>query len=524
MRFGLKLNLPSIVIMLLCSIFNTGISQNKEVVRVEFPSKTMDQSYHTETLGEKGVLVFYESNEITEEGERKWFFNLLNNNLTEQWLQYVALKDGMVFEKTVHTPQQVFLLFTIRDNKKSLQSAFQILTYSIDKETFNLLGAPMPPEADCRTFDVVGSHAFIGLTVQKKEAQLLAVDMRNAQLISLSPCSDGQCIIQETYHSRLSNELVIGFKKYTGNRFDADLFVVYNMFGAETYRFEFRDEQQRYLHSYTFSDDAGGIISVVGSYDQAEKRKARLKDANDELMNEAYGFFFLKFDPTGIKLARFVELSTIDNIYSSMSSYDLIRSMQRQSRKQNKDEKRSAVAFQFYNPQLVLKDNELVYAVEAFRPQFRTETRMDYDFYGRPIPYTYTVFDGFAFYGALFAGFNSDGQLTWNNNFEMRDLISFNLEKHLLVHDEQDGLLLAYILNGKIISKMIQKDQDIGQVEQVKIESDYETDRMLGEEHGNITHWYSDSFIISGVQKIMNNRLRDNNERTVFYLNKFQLE
>ncbi len=216
---------------------------------------------------------------------------------------------------------------------------------------------------------------------------------------------------------------------------------------------------------------------------------------------------------------------SFDNIYSSLSVYDLMRARQRQARSRRKsDEIPINVAFQFFNPQLIKHNGQLIYSAEAYRPQYRTETRMDYDFYGRPIPYTYTIFEGYNFFNYLMAGFDAEGNLLWNNDFELRELLTPQLEQHVWTQTDSTGIIMVYNTNGRITSKLIDEEVVIGKVEQIRNETFYPTDRIQEESFSRIVHWYAQYYLAFGYQQIANNRLTNNNLRTVFYINKLAFE
>ena len=44
--------------------------------------------------------------------------------------------------------------------------------------------------------------------------------------------------------------------------------------------------------------------------------------------------------------------------------------------------------------------------MEAFYPEFRTVSDISYDYWGRPVTQTYTVFDGYRFFNSILAAFN----------------------------------------------------------------------------------------------------------------------
>jgi len=160
-----------------------------------------------------------------------------------------------------------------------------------------------------------------------------------------------------------------------------------------------------------------------------------------------------------------------------------------------------------------------VFSVEVFQPYYKTETRMDYDFYGRPYPYTYNVFSGYDFYDVIVAGLSDDGTLIWSNDFPIDDMLTYSRSRKSIVFSDGNYVSLAYVNNGKVISQSIEGPADIER-NKAKIGSDYPQDRVSQEENSHIIHWYGDYYLIFGYQKIKNRTLGDQSTRTVFYANK----
>jgi hypothetical protein len=182
-------------------------------------------------------------------------------------------------------------------------------------------------------------------------------------------------------------------------------------------------------------------------------------------------------------------------------------------------EKNLSALFHFYNPQVFRKKDQYIFSVELYKPYYRTETRMDYDYYGRPMPYTYNVFEGYVFYDLIVAGLSPEGELIWNNDFQMQNLKSFTLSPNVTIFEDDDYISMAYVNEGKIHLQTIEGPVDIGH-EEVAIETNLSKDRIDHDANNFIQHWYGDYFLIYGYQKLKNRTLEDKSTRTVFYANK----
>jgi hypothetical protein len=144
---------------------------------------------------------------------------------------------------------------------------------------------------------------------------------------------------------------------------------------------------------------------------------------------------------------------------------------------------------------------------------------MDYDFYGRPVPYSYNVFGGYDFYDVIVVGLSEEGDLIWNNDFAINDLRTFELNRNSIVFNDDEFISIAYVNKGYIHLQTIEGPADIGKV-QTEIESKFEKDRVADDQFNQIKFWYDKYFLIYGYQKLKNRTLDDQNVRTAFYVNK----
>ncbi len=495
-------------------------------MRVELPARIDTRVYHLEPLGSNGLLLFYESNEVNELGHRKWYFSLYNTQLEEAWMQYVALADGMAFVQSRQDAGKTYFLFAVRDQKKAGQSGYQLLSYNTLDGNFNLLSGSLPEKAEVSGFEVIGNHAMMGVDLPRFQADILLVNLDDGSIKSVPHGLENQVVLQATSSDKNRNWFVVAAKEYQSNRFVSDLIMVFDINGNVVMRTAYKDVQERFLHSFAMHVDDDGSLLLIGSFNNPERRNRRIRDASPEVVNEAAGLVFLKVNQQGVPVSNFYDFSGFDNIYSSLSVYDLMRVRQRQTRggRRPADEVPVNIAFQFNNPQLLSHNEQMVYTAEAFRPQYRIETRMDYDFYGRPIPYTYSIFEGYHFFNFLLAGFDKSGNMLWNNDFELRDLLTQQLSKHVLVHPDSAGIVLAYNNTGRVSAKTISESDNIAGIEQVRNETFYTNDRIQEENFSRIVHWYDNFFLTYGYQRIANNRLTTNNLRTVFYISKMAYE
>ncbi|MCK9448625.1 MAG: hypothetical protein M0Q41_06565 [Bacteroidales bacterium] len=499
-----------------------GLSQVLEPVRLEFPSRIDASAYHLELLGTEGMLMFYESTETMEDEKRKWYFSLLDTNFTEKWVQYVPLKDGLVFHSAETYQQTTVFLFVSPEGKRSAD-AFEVLRLHHPSASFGLIGGSLPEKALVKGFAVSGNYMLLALNLQKFTSDLLLFDLKQNSMQSIPHNLEGQTVVQYVSSSTDRNSFVVAIKHFDGNKFLGDVFLSFTSQGTLLHQWSYMDETH-YIHSLTAFSDSDNSLLVAGSYG-FQKRRATPKEASSpELSSEAKGMFFIRFIDDQPPKTSFNSFDKFSNIYSALSTDDLIRARQRSARSRSAEQDLH-IGFQFYEPKLIRFQDQYVYSAEAFKPKYRYETRMTYDFYGRLVPFTYSIFEGYQFFSALVAAFNDQAEMLWTSDIELRDVLVPRLQKNVNVIADSSSLILTQLQNGILTSKMLDTGgQQLGMIEQMKIENTFTNDKLLEERKAWLQHWYGPYYLATGYQRISNNRLRSHNPRTVFYIQKLILE
>jgi hypothetical protein len=168
--------------------------------------------------------------------------------------------------------------------------------------------------------------------------------------------------------------------------------------------------------------------------------------------------------------------------------------------------------------------NQSILVSETYFPEYHTETYTDFDFYGRPYTNTYTVFEGYRFTNILVTAYDDQGNLLWDNYMEVRNLVSPVLEPKSCLFYSGDNIVLAYLSEGKVASKIIHEGTTVGKVEFSDIDLSNESEKLVTETRSHLYPWYGDYFIASGYQEIKNISSGTNPKRLVFYFNKLRFE
>ncbi len=196
----------------------------------------------------------------------------------------------------------------------------------------------------------------------------------------------------------------------------------------------------------------------------------------------------------------------------------------RKAEKREKKGKDFSINYKLLVHDIIKQDDQYIFGAEAYFPEYHTVSYMTYDYYGRPVPQYYSVFDGYRYTNALIASFDMNGDILWSNIFDMYKIISFSLKKRVNYFFDDNDIVLSYSEDGQIVSKVINGTQVVGEVDYTEIATSNSNDDINSDKRSEMERWYDNYFIIYGYQSIKNNYLSGKKNRTVYYVNKIAFQ
>lgn len=492
--------------------------QKLQPVRLEVPSDINVESFHVEVMGKKGVLIFYESNEITSDNQRKWFFGLFNTALKQQWLKFIPLEDKQEFIKAQKADSKLFLLFRNTTRGRTDEGSYEIVSYNMLSNAFSKVTGTFPAKAEIAGFEVIGNTGCLALNIKQQETDLLFIDLTTGDINPVHLLPEDESYVLKLQADKNNKKFYVALKMIKDNRYMSDGIIKLSSGGIieMTYDIEVL-EPLKTLLGYVFVPLKDDKLKVFGTYDIITQRVSSFKDLVDPDEAKSAGMYYLEFEKGTQTKLKFYDFLSFDNIYGSLSN----RSVEyKKSAGEGKSQEKKLTAYYYlFDPQVMKPNNQYIFSVEVYKPYYTTETRMDYDYYGRPIPYTYQVFGGYDFYDVIVVGLSEDGEMIWNNDFAIDDLRTRSLDRTSIVFNDDEFVSIAYVNNGKINLQTIEGPVDIGKVE-TPIKTKFERDRISDDEFDRIEHWYDEYFLIYGYQRLKNRAMEDQSTRTAFYVNK----
>lgn len=232
------------------------------------------------------------------------------------------------------------------------------------------------------------------------------------------------------------------------------------------------------------------------------------------------GLFVAKVTNDGVQQIKYYNYAELENFFKYMRVKQERRVKERITRKKIKG-KKIKFQYRFLVHELVPYKNQFILLGEAFVPKYRPVEGTT----GMAGRTTY-VFDGYQYTHAVVLGINANGDLLWDNSFEINDVRSFTLEQFVKMDAQKEKIALLYLYDNKIRSKIIQ--------DSIVLEG--KTSNQLAMTPGGnlatdsessinkLDYWYGDYFLAYGIQGAGLSTFMNRNKKKVFFISKVSYE
>jgi len=258
-------------------------------------------------------------------------------------------------------------------------------------------------------------------------------------------------------------------------------------------------------------------MMVIGTYNMEPER---IPTNDDQELNQAAGVFISRFDDGSQKYINYYNFLEFDNLRTGLTRKEYYKMQRRMAREGSE----FSLNYSMLLHDIRIIDDQLVFFMESYYPDFRTVSDITYDYWGRPIPQSYTIFEGYKFISTIVVAFDSQGNMLWDNSMEMYSINTFSLDTKIGIIADSTDIVLYYNEGGRISYKVIDKDISLTDMEHTRLEPYYRGDNIQESGYEEITHWHDGTFLCHGYQRLKNNSLVEQHRRTIFYFSKIAFE
>jgi hypothetical protein len=238
------------------------------------------------------------------------------------------------------------------------------------------------------------------------------------------------------------------------------------------------------------------------------------------------GIFVASINEAGEYGIAYYPFSKLENFFNYMRAKQKKRVKERIERKTIKGRK-IKFNYRFLIHDIIPYQNQYIMTGEAFYPHYRYPSAGQFYNY-RATPFMSSggvpirnelVFDGYQYTHAVVIGFDRQGNLKWDNSFEINDIKTMQLEEFVEVKTEKERIVMMYLFENRLRTKIINgADVLEGKSEdQIKTSNQVETVDVPNIESEKLDYWYGNYFFAYGVQRL---KQPWGSTRRVFFVNK----
>lgn len=501
-------------ILTFCTFAQSGNTPFR--LELEAPENTFP--YEVITLGKNGLIVYYES-EIISRNTAKWSFVHFDIFFKRQWKKDFFLHRDLEPVKEYKDSSNIGVFFNYQ-GKRKIQNPNQMIKINLIDTSSFAYTVEITENTFPNQLSIGKKYSYFSLLFRDREI-LYQLNHDSKTLKNVTPTD--------------IKELSIPFLKTNPLYPDGALFGIISNTTKKNNKLEIRyidttgltikdiqiPEDNRFFFNNTNIIITGkDSILVIGNYVNSSDKPGVL--SSPEIVNT--GVFTIAIHQNKITNQKFHNFSRFDNIYKFLTEKDLQKVKRRIGDNFDDSQPGYSLNLKLISQAPIRFDSVVVFLNEAYFAEYRTEENLSYDYYGRPFPSNRTIFDGYRYTNGIVSGFNLNGDLLWDNNFPLNNILSYQLTPRICFFLDSTDLLMAYNYNGEIVSMIIEGNMTLQNLEYSKVENVSSSDFVLENQKSDIVHWYDNYFLSFGYQTIRNTPKRGRSRANIFYLIKMVYE
>lgn len=502
-------------VLLYSNLIHNLSAQDNKPVRMEIPVKDDTEIYKVVPCESNGLMIIYLSADNDEEGNMVWIAALLDKELKETYRMSVPLPKGFSLQDALYSNDHLILFF--HSPKGASEDNFRIVDIEVPSGIYHVSAYTVPERSGMAYFSIGNEFALTGINTRGEESVILAYHFDRKQFTVINPSVPGNVVIVSINIDK-SSGIISTVIRTPGSAKKRDYFLVKSdvngnvLTNLQLSKF---DDNRMINTAFSYRVDKNTDM-IIGSYGKANR--IRSIEGIESIGVASTGFFSIVINNNQELNSNFYEFTDFENFFRYLRrpvDLNSRRSLNRLERGKDYSSDHDLMAHEIFE-----WNGQFVFMAEAYYPEYRTVTTMVYDYYGRPYPSSYSVFEGYRYLTTFIAGFDLSGNLLWNNDLELRNILSQNLKRRVIAWQDPEGLVLAYATDGKVVSKLINGSSTLENVTQSEVEPLNPRDRIFDDTNSSIEYWYNNYFVVYGYQNIRNSYVSSRDNKNVFYINK----
>jgi hypothetical protein len=512
-----KIILTTLVLVMTFAVFRISVAQTG-VVRIEFPAEIGKTPYEIISLGESGLLFFNALDELLDEGNRSWYFAQYDTNLLKIWDAKVPVLDGATYQFNYLAGDKVYLFFINTGKIKGGADNYQLSELELSSGIVNHFTGFLPGISEVKGFLVNGDVAFIACNMDDEQAAVFCIDFRGKSIQSYLSDLPDENFVEDVRLDPYSGTLLLLTSNYLSRKQNQLRLLSLDMNGTVI-----SDQPieavlpSKFLNSARIFPAGPAKRLIIGTYSNFA---SKIPGTTDYYGIESAGFFVTLFQDGAQQYMNYYNFMELQNLRPAISAKDYLKL----SKKKTKEEPDYSANYELLLHPLEEVNGQYVGMAESYYPDFRTVSDISYDYWGRPVTHTYTVFEGYRIFQSILLGFDLEGNLLWDNSMDLSNINTMELsERAGYLFDGKPAVL--YFNDGvKITFRAYAENAEIEGFTYSELDTSEKGDKVVELGDNFMMNWYGNKFLCYGYHTIRNSQMVEKEKRTVFYINKIAFE
>lgn len=495
-----------------------GVHAQSEIIRVEFPAERDKDPYELVSLGERGVLVLFAQNQMLTDNNRSWHFVSYDTSLAKVWEIDVPVLNNARYRHSFLAADKLYLFFHNPEKIKDRESNYQLSEINLSSGVIDHYTGYIPDAVATAGFRVAGDRAVLAADLRSEQAAVFFIHFRNQSFyayitdfgdqnftedLRVDPADSTLLFVVSNFVSRKQNRLVVLRLSPDGN-----LLGTYPVTAVM---------ESKYLNSARICPIGPENHLVVGTYSNIA---SKIPGSKDYYGIESAGFFVTRLEKGVQQYMNYYNFMELKNLRPTLSARDFLKLAKKKSR----EDVEYSADYELNLHTLEKAGDTYILLGEAFYPDFRTVSDISYDYWGRPITQTYTVFEGYRVYQSMLLGFDADGNLQWDNSIEMNSANTEDLSARAGFLQDDKPTVLFYNDGKRITYRAYAGNALVEGNLYTDLETAFNGDKIVEVGDNFMIPWYNNYYLTYGYHTIRNNYNEPRDNRTFYYINKINFE
>lgn len=506
----MRITIISVTLVLASLVSATLLNaQSSSKDYIEFEKPISATYFNAETFGENGIIASYRDNcsECSGFELHIEFYNKSFKLESEERFNYKSKEVTSILQAKGDVGQYFFMLYK--------NGEFKVLAASAEKQKVETTEGMLFKNFYPSKMEIFNDYALITGRIKSTKI-LLAINIITGDHNVIKPTVSSKGITIQNFQ-KVSNEKMFVYFQHMVNKNTVDLYAMeINNKGEKVTEFKLFDDPEKYFISATGTDLGNGKYAFVGTYNI--KSTGLLSKATQYANGIYYALY--KGEPTSN--ITYYNFTDFENFLKYLPENTQAKIEKKQEKKEAKGQELKMNYLMACHPLQVTEDG-LYFIGEAYYPTYRTETYTTYT-NGRAVTSTRQVFDGYQYTHAMVCKLKENGELEWDQIFEMSLMYKpFRVVRFLAVNPNEKGFRLAFSTGTKLYSMTLDKRGEIDDKKESEDLVTAKSDEKIKYSVSEVSYWYDNYFLASGTVNVKEGKGLIKAKSKKFYFSKLKI-